>query len=109
MLGIGRGFAGFKSALRGGLTLASLVLFLPVACSDDDDGKPPPGDGIPNGGSGFGGSSGTGGKGGTGTGGLGGEGGAGDLAPAVQITSPEDLGHPDDGTVLVGSEVEVLC
>jgi hypothetical protein len=32
-----------------------------------------------------------------------------DLAPTVTITSPEHLGHPDDGAVLVDPEVEVIC
>jgi hypothetical protein len=54
----------------------------------------------------------TGGTSGAAGGGMGGEGGEEPVdprAPIVTIVSPEALEHPDDGTVLTGQDVEVVC
>ena len=110
-----RGFQGAGGLLRGILALAGSVLVFPTACGNSEDSPPNPNP-IDPGKGGTGGSvstGGTSGKGGTGgKGGGGGEGGeptTDPLAPSVRITSPENLGHPDDGTVLVGASVDVVC
>ncbi len=98
--------------------MAGVSLLMPIACGQSEEEPPPPGNEIHTGGKGgaIGGGGGTtgaggskGGAGGSQTGGSGGEDPGDSLAPTVRITSPESLRHPDDGTVLTETEVEVFC
>jgi hypothetical protein len=108
-----RGFMGFTGSLRHVLVALGATLLTAVACGDSE--KPAPsgeGPGVSRGGSGaVGGTGGNGARGGSSgsAGTTGGEGGANSLAPCVTVTSPEALGHPDDGPVLVDAEVVVTC
>jgi hypothetical protein len=106
------GLTGLGGIWRRALLLGGLALVFPAACGKSDE-PPPAGSAAtgnrPQGGV-FGG--GTGGSSGTATGGNGEGGEAGvpnTLAPTVRITSPDALAHPDDGAVLVDSDVEVVC
>lgn len=93
--------------------LAALVGTLGVAAGCGDDKPAPPAENADGAKPGFspakGGSSGN-----QAQGGAGGEGGSGELvvdplAPIVTVTSPEQLDDPNDGGVLIGTELDVSC